>query len=231
MTQPKLYKRHRFPPEIIQYAVWLYHRFNLSHRDIEDLMAERGIFVSYEAIRLWCNKFGPKYAQRLRRKHQGYGDTFFIDEVFLNIQGERHYLWRAVDQDGEVVDVLLQKRRDGKAAKCFFKRLLRKNKGELRKIVTDKLRSYGVAHRELIPKTIHDTTQYANNRCELSHEPTRVRERGMRKFKSMHQAQRFLGAHAAVYNLFNLGRHLVSAENYREFRLRAFASWEKAVAI
>ena len=120
MTQPKLYKRHRFPPEIIQYVVWLYHRFALSHRDIEDLMSQRGVEVSYEAIRLWCNKFGPKYAQRLRRKHQGYGDTFFIDEVFVKIQDKQHYLWRAVDQDGEVVDVFLQKRRDGKAAKRFF---------------------------------------------------------------------------------------------------------------
>jgi putative transposase len=186
-----MYKRHRFPPEIIQYVVWLYHRFNLSHRDIEDLLSHRGSEVSYEAIRLWCNKFGPKYAQRLRRKHQGYGDTFFIDEVFVKIQGERHYLWRAVDQDGEVVDVFLQKRRDGKAAKRFFKRLLNKHKGEPRKIVTDKLRSYGVAHRELIPETIHDTSQYANNRCELSHQPTRVRERGMRKFKSVKQAAIF----------------------------------------
>jgi putative transposase len=231
MTQSKMYKRHRFPPEIIQYAVWLYHRFNLSHRDIEDLMSHRGIEVSYEAIRLWCNKFGSKYAQRLRRKHQGYGDTFFVDEVFVKIQGKRHYLWRAVDQDGEVVDVFLQKRRDGKAAKRFFKRLLNKYKGEPRKIVTDKLRSYGVAHRELIPETIHDTSQYANNRCEASHEPTRVRERVMRKFKSVEQAQRFLNAHAAVYNLFNLGRHLVLADNYRFFRQRAFASWESAVAI
>ena len=231
MTQSKMYKRHRFPPEIIQYAVWLYHRFNLSHRDIKDLLSQRGIQVSYEANRLWCNKFGSKYAQRLRRKHQGYGDTFFIDEVFVKIQGHRHYLWRAVDQDGEVVDVFLQKRRDGKAAKRFFKRLLKNHKGEPRRIVTDKLGSYRVAHRELIPEAIHDTTQYANNRAELSHELTRVRERGMRKFKSMEQAQRFLNAHAAVYNLFNLGRHLVSAENYRLFRQRAFATWEKAVAI
>jgi putative transposase len=231
MTQSKMVKRHRFRPEIIQYAVWLYHRFNLVHRDIEDLMSQRGIEVSYEAIRLWCNKFGPTYAQRIRRKHLGYGDTFFIDEVFVKIQGQRHYLRRAVDQDGEVVDVFLQKRRDGKAAKRFFKRLLHKYKGEPRKIVTDKLRSYGMAHRELIPEAVHDTSQYANNRCELSHEPTRVREREMRKFKSMHQVQRFLGAHAAVYNLFNLGRHLVSAENYRYLRLRAFASWESAAAI
>ena len=187
--------------------------------------------VNYEATRLWCNKFGSKYAQRLRRKHQGYGDTFFIDEVFVKIQGRQNYLWRAVNQDGEVVDVFLQKRRDGKAAKRFFKRLLRKHRGEPRKIVTDKLRSYGVAHRELIPNSIHDTTQYANNRAELSHEPTRVRERGMRKFKSRAQAQRFLSAHAGVYNLFNLGRHLVSAETYRYFRQRAFASWGKAVAL
>jgi putative transposase len=231
MNPSKMYKHHRFPPEIIQHAVWLYHRFNLSHRDIEDLLAKRRIAVSYEAIRLWCNKFGPRFARNLRRKHQGFGDTFFIDEVFLKIQGKQHYLWRAVDQDGEVVDVFLQKRRDGKAAKRFFKRLLRNHQGEPRKIVTDKLGSYGVAHRELIPETIHDTSRYANNRAELSHEPTRVRERGMRKFKSIEQAQRFLGAHAAVYNLFNLGRHLISAENYQYFRLRAFATWEKLVAM
>ena len=125
------------------------------------MLAKRGIAVSYEAIRLWCNKFGLKYARRLRRKHQGYGDTFFIDEVFVKIQGKQHYLWRAVDQDGEVVDVFLQKRRDGKAAKRFFRRLLKKHRVEPRMIVTDKLRSYGVAHRELIPDTIHDTSQYA----------------------------------------------------------------------
>ena len=225
-----LYKRHRFPPEIIQQAVWLYHRFNLSARDIEDLLAERGIAVSYESIRLWCIKFGSKYAKRLRRRHQGYGDTFFIDEVFVNIQGKQHYLWRAVDQDGEVVDVFLQARRDGKAAMRFFKRLLKAHGGEPRRVVTDKLRSYAVAHRELIPDTIHDTAQYANNKAELSHQPTRVRERGMRRFKSTLQAQRFLSAHAAVYNLFNLGRHLISAKHYRLFRQRAFASWEYATA-
>ena len=196
-----LYKRHRFPPTIIQHVVWLYHRFNLSNRDIEDLMAERGIGVSYESIRLWCIKFGPKYARRLRRRHQGYGDTFFIDEVFVKIQGRQHYLWRAVDQDGEVVDVFLQRRRDGKAAKRFLKRLLRTSGSEPRRIVTDKLRSYGVAHRELIPDTIHDTSQYANKRAELSHQPTRVRERGMRRFKSTHQAQRFLSTHAGTDKL------------------------------
>ena len=230
MNKSNIYKRYRFPSEIIQYAVWLYYRFNLSHRDIEDLLAERGVNVTYEAIRLWCIKFGPKYASRLKRKHRGYGDTFFIDEVFVRIDGKQHYLWRAVDQDGEVVDVFLQKRRDGAAAKRFFKRLLKTHQDEPRKIITDKLRSYGVAHRELIPDTIHDTSQYANNRAELSHQPIRVRERGMRRFKSIVQAQRFLGVHSAVYNLFNLGRHLISAKNYRLFRLRAFASWLSAVA-
>jgi putative transposase len=223
-----LYKRHRFPPEIIQYAVWLYHRFNLSARDIEDLLAQRGIVVSYESIRLWCIKFGPRYARRLKRRHQGYCDTFFIDEVFVKIRGKQHYLWRAVDQDGEVIDVFLQARRDGKAAKRFFKRLLKVHGGEPRRMVTDKLGSYGVAHRELLLESIHDTGQYVNNRAELSHQPTRVRERGMRRFKSAHQAQRFLGIHAAVYNLFNLGRHLISAKHYRLFRQRAFASWECA---
>ena len=178
---------------------------------------------------MWCNRFEPKYAAQLKRKHRGYGDTFFIDEVFIRIGGKQHYLWRAVDQDGEVVDVFLQKRRDGAAAKRFFKRLLKKHRDEPRKIVTDKLRSYGVAHRELIPDTIHDTSQYANNRAELSHQPTRVRERGMRRFKSVVHAQRFLGVHATVYNLFNLGRHLISASHYRLIRMRAFASWKSVV--
>jgi len=225
------YKRHRFPPAIISYAVWLYHRFNLSHRDIEDLLAERGIAVSYEAIRLWCVKFGPEITKRLRRNHQGYGDTLYIDEVFVKIQGKQYYLWRAVDQDGEVVDVFLQSRRDGNAAKRFFKRLIRVHGSELRRIVTDKLRSYGVAHRELMSDVVHDTAQYANNRAELSHQPTRVRERGMRRFKSACQAQSFLSTHAATYNLFNLGRHLVSANHYQFFRQRAFTSWKKAAAL
>jgi putative transposase len=223
------YKRHRFPPDIISYAVWLYYRFNLSHRDIEDLLAERGITVSYETIRLWCIKFGVLYSKRLKRKHRGYGDTFFIDEVSVKINGKQHYLWRAVDQDGEVVDVYLQVKRDGATAKRFFKRLLRSHGSEPRKIVTDKLRSYPVAHREVIPESIHVTDRYANNRAEQSHESTRVRERGMRKFKSVGQAQKFLSAHAAVYNLFNLGRHLTRAQHYRDLRISAFSEWERAV--
>jgi putative transposase len=224
------YKRHRFPRDIISYAVWLYYRFNLSHRDVEDLLAQRGITVSRESIRLWCIKFGAIYTRRLKRKHRGYGDIFYIDEVFVKISGKQHYLWRAVDQDGEVVDVFLQAKRDGAAARCFFKRLLRSHGGEPRKIVTDKLRSYGVAHRGLIPETVHSTQQYENNRAEQSHEATRERERGMRRFKSVKQAQRFLTVHAAVSNLFNLGRHLVRAEHYRSLRTGAFAEWGRVVA-
>ena len=194
------YKRHRFPPDIISYAVWLYYRFNLSHRDIEDRLAERGIMASREAVRLWCIKFGSLYARRLKRNHQGYGDTFYVDESFVKINGKQHYLWRAIDQDGEVVDVYLQAKRDG------------------------------VAHRDLMPHVIHDTSQYANNRAEQSHESTRVRKRGMRRFKSTGQAQQFLSAHAAVQNLFNIGRHLVRAEHYRDLRISSLSEWSRAVA-
>ena len=224
------YKRHRFPSDIISYAVWLYYRFNLSHRDVEDLLAERGITVSYESIRYWCIKFGLKYSRRLKRRHQGFGDTFFLDEVFVKIGGIQHYLWRAVDQDGEVIDVFLQKSRNAKAAKRFFKRLFKNHKGKPRKIVTDKLASYGVAHRELSPDVIHTKSQYANNLSELSHQPTRVRERVMRRFKSQNQAQRFLDSYSAVFNLFNLQRHCIRAKHYRSLRANAFAEWNRVTA-
>jgi len=154
-----------------------------------------------------------------------------MDEVFDRIRGEQRYLWRAVDQDGEVVDVLVQQRRNADAARRFFKHLLARHHGGPRKIVTDKLGSYTVTRRELMPDSIHDTSRYANNRVELSHQPTRVRERGMRRFKSVRQAQRFVRVHAAVSNLFNLGRHLVAADHYRTLRRRAFASWDSAAAV
>ena len=220
-----IYKRHRFPPSIIQHTVWLYYRFNLSVRDVEDLLAERNISVSYEAIRLWINKFGPEFTKRLRRRHSSFGDTCFLDEVFVRIGGKQHYLWRAVDQDGEVVDVCLQEQRDANAAKRFFQRFLKAG-GVPREIITDKLRSYGVAHRSLTPESKHNTEQYANNRAELSRQPTRVRERGMRRFKSIKQAQRFLESHAAVYNLFNLHRHSLSRHIFKLFRIRSFATWD-----
>ena len=160
--------------------------------------------MSYESVRLWCNKFGPEFSKRLRRNHPGFGDTVFIDEVFVTITGRRHYLWRAVDQDGDVIDVYLQTRRDAKAAKRFFRRLLRSFGKKPWKIGTDRLRSYGVAHRELMPATIHDTDHYANNRAELSHQPTRVRERGMRGFSSPEQAQRFLSMQSStVFSIYN----------------------------
>jgi putative transposase len=154
-----------------------------------------------------------------------------MDEVFVRIQSQKRYLWRAVDQDGEVVDVLLQERRDAASATRFFRRLLARLGRKPRTIVTDKLGSYAVAHRELLPAAVHDTRRYANNRAELSHQPTRVRERGMRRFKSILQAQRFVSVHAAVSNLFSLGRHLVAADHYRTLRRSAFASWDRAVAI
>ena len=184
----------------------------------------------YYQATLWCIESGPRFAKRLKHKHREYGDTVYIDEVFVKIKGKQRYLWRAVDHDGEVVDVFLQARRDARVAKRFFKRLLRGCGGELRKIVTDKLRSYGVAHRELIPEVIQVTPQYANNRAEQSHEATRVRERGMRRFKSVRQTQRFLSTHAAVGNLFNLGRHLVGAEHYRVLRVSAFSEWSRVIA-
>jgi IS1 family transposase len=171
------------------------------------------------------------------RSQSGAGQSLDCPSLYLIGRNEltcqnrkQHYLWRAVDQDGEVVDVYLQAKRDGAAAKRIFKRLLRSHGGEPRKIVTDKLRSYPVAHREVMPETVHSTKQYANNRAEQSHEATRVRERGMRKFKSKGQAQRFVTTHAAVQNLFNLGRHLVKAQHYRDLRVSAFAVWSSAVA-
>ena len=204
------YKRHRFPPEIIRYAVWLYYRFNLSHRDIEDLLARRGIVVTHESIR-----YGATSSDHIMRIActAGTADTATPSSSTRSSSGSEagSGIWRVVNQDGEIVDVLLQERRDAEAAKRFFRSLLARRGGEPRTIVTDKLRSYTVARRELIPESIHDTSRHADNRAELSHQPTRVRERGMRRFKSMVPAQRFLVGHAAVSNLFNLGRHLVAA--------------------
>ena len=219
------YHGYRYPPEIISHAVWLYHRFCLSFRDVEDLLAERGIMVTYETVRQWCRKFGPEYARRLKRRQGRLGDTCHLDELFVNIRGQQHYLWRAVDQDGDVIDILLQPRRDRRAAERFFRKLLKGQGGVPRRMVTDKLRSYAAAKRTIMPSVAHDTSQYANNRAEVSHEPTRQRERGMRRFKSMAQAQRFLSVHGITQNLFRVGRHLLRAANYRILRARAFVVW------
>ena len=192
---PDPHYRHRFPAEIISHAVWLYHVFSLSLRDVELLLAERGVVASYETVRRWCKKFGQTFANRLRRRRPRPGDKWYLDEVFIRIQGVQHYLWRAVDQDGVVLDILVQPRRDAKAAKRFFRRLLKGLQYVPRVIVTDKLRSYGVAQRQLLPKVEHRQSRYLNNRAENSHRPTRRRERQMQRFKSPEQAQDFLSAH------------------------------------
>jgi putative transposase len=175
------YYGHRFPPEIISYAVWVY-RFSLSFRDVEDLLAERGIIVSYETIRLWCQKFGPDYARKLKRRQGRLGDRWHLDEVFIRINGQQQYLWRAVDQDGDVIDILVQPRRDQRAAERFFRRLLRGQGQEPFRIIIDKLRSYSAAVRTILCDVTHNTERYANNRAEVSHQPTRQRERHMRGF-------------------------------------------------
>ena len=220
------YSRHRFPSEIISHAVWLYYRFGISLRDVEDLLAERGIVVSYETIRRWCGKFGPDYARRLRRRQGRLGDSWFLDEVFVTINGERHYLWRAVDQDGDVSDILVQSRRNRRAAERFFRKFL-KGQGRVPfRLVTDRLKSYGAALRTIMASVNHDTGRYANNRAEVSHQPTRQRERQMRRFKSARQAQLFLSVHGVVMNLFRLGRHRLKSVYYRMLRLRSFSIWE-----
>lgn len=213
------------------HAVWLYHRFTLSFRDIEELLAARGISVSYEAIRNWCLKFGQKYCHSLRKSRGQLGDTWYLDEVFIKINGVQYFLWRAVDQDGDELDILVQKRRDKRATTRFFTKLLRGQQTTPIKIVTDKLRSYSVAQREVIPSVKHSTQQYENNLCELSHQPTRCQERQMRRFKSQHHAQRFLSCHGVVNNLFRLSRHLMKASHYRILRGQSFVEWGRTSCI
>jgi len=222
-----IYRGYRLPSEIISQAVWLYYRFCLSFRDVEDLLAERGVIVSYGTIRQWSRKFGGEYARKLKRRQGRLGDTWHLDELFVTIQGERQYLWRAVDQDGDVIDILVQPRRDRRAAKQFFRRLLKGQGSEPRRLVTDKLRSYGAAHRAVMPSVLHDTSRYANNRAEVSHQPTRQRERQMRRFKSAGQAQRFLSVHGVILNLFRVGRHLLRPANHRMLRARSFLVWSE----
>ena len=218
---------HRFPREIISHAVWLYHVFSLSLRDVELLLAERGVIVSYESVRRWCLRFGQDVADRLRRRRPRPGDTWHLDEVFLRINGELHYLWRAVDQRGVVLDILVQDRRNATAAKRFFKRLLHGLKYKPHRIVTDGLRSYGVAHRDMMPDVKHRQSRYLNNRAENCHRPTRRRERQMQRFKSPSQAQRFLSAHGIIYGHFRPRRHLMRANDYRRSRGKAFRIWQQ----
>src|SRR4030081_584901 len=230
-SPPAPHSRHRFPAEIISHAVWLYHVFSLSLRDVEWLLAERGIVGSYETVRRWCKKFGQTFANRLRRRRPRPGDKWHLDEVFIRIHGVQHYLWRAVDQDGVVLDVLVQPRRDANAAKRFFKRLLKGLQYMPRVIVTDKLRSYGEAHGQLLPKVEHRQSRCLNNRAENSHRPTRRRERQMQRFKSSERAQGFLSAHAFIYGHFHPRRHRTTADNYRASRAVAFTVWKEETCV
>ena len=222
--------RHRFPPEIISHAVWLYYRFSLSFREVEDLLAERGVHATYETIRQWSIKFGAHYARRLKRRQGHLGDMWYLDEVFTTINGTRQCLRRAVDQDGDLIDILVQSHRDGRAARRFFRKLLKSQRHEPMRLVTDKLGSYRVAHRDVMPLVTHDTTQYANNRAEVSHQPTRQRERQMRGFTSPAHAQRFLHVHGVIQNLFRVGRHRLRSVHQRLLRARSFTVWAAMTA-
>ncbi len=223
--QPISYARHQFPAEIIQHAVWLYLRFTLSYRDVEELLAERGIETSYETVRRWVLKFGPAFARNLRRLRPRPTGTWHLDEMVVSIQGRRMYLWRAVDSEGEVLDLLVQPKRDTKAALRLMRKLLKKQGFAPDQIVTDKLGSYGAARRELRLSARHEQDLRKNNRAENSHQPVRRREHKQQRFKSAGSAQRFLSIHASVYNTFNLQRHLVSRRTLRTFRAEAEQVW------
>ena len=224
-----LYHRRRFPAEIISHCVWLYFRFCLSYRDVEEIMAERGVAVTYETIRDWSQKFGGTYAKRLRSRATRPGDRWHLDEVYLSINGKLQYLWRAVDQDGEVLDILVQPRRNKQAAKKFFRKLLKGLQYILRVIITDKLGSYAAAKAEILPNVAHIHDRRSNNRAENSHQPTRERERRMRSFKLAGHAQRFLASFGVIASFFRPGRHLMAAPNYREVMRRRFTQWSEVI--
>ncbi len=229
--QPISYKRHRFPPELIQHAVWLYFRFALSLRDVEDLLAERGIEVSYETIRCWTRKFGRQYARNPRRSRPPPTATWHLDEMVVRIGGPRMFLWRAVDSEGEVLDMLVQKRRNQAAAVRLLRKLLRRQGVRLEEIITDGLTSYGAAAKSLGLTRRHRPGRLReNNRVENSHLPLRQRERTMQRFKSQGSAQQFVSTHAAVYNVFNVQRHLISRSSLRRSRHDAQSTWRAATA-
>ena len=224
------YSRHRFPPAVIQHAIWLYFRFPLSFRDVEEMLAERGIDVSYETIRRWVSKFGPSFSANIKSIRTRSSGTWHLDEVFVCIGGKRTYLWRAVDDEVEVLEVLAQSRRNKLAALKRMRKLLKKHGYVPNQIVTDKLGSYSAALRELGLEHLHVTGGRLNNRAEVSHQPTRRRERRMGRFKSPGSMRRFLSTHDAIYNLFNVQRHLISRTTLRLLRSKAFAEWHQIVA-
>ena len=224
------YSGYRFPPAIIQQAIWLYLRFTLSLRDVEDLLAERGIAISYESIRRWINHFGPAIAADLRQRRPKPHTSWHLDEVYLKIDGRMVYLWRAVDAEGEVLDVLVQSKRNKHAALKLMRKLLKKYAFVPERMITDELRSYGAAARELGIEHRHERGRWKNNRAENSHQPTRRRERKMQGFKSPGSAQRFLSTDAAIYNTFNIQRHLSTRQTHRALRSAAMSAWRDAIA-
>lgn len=229
--KPLSFKRHRFPAEVIRHAVWLYFRFSLSLRDVEELLAARGIDVSYETIRCWTIKFGPQIAGRLKRLRPSPSPRWHLDEVVCSIGGKRMFLWRAVDDEGEVLDVVVQRRRDTEAALVLLKRLLRNQPVEPERLVTDGLRSYPAALETLGLRHLHSPGRLReNNRAENSHLPIRRRERQQQLFKSQASAQRFLTIRAAIYNTFYTQRHLISRLTLRRFRAEAASAWMAAAA-
>ncbi|MGB7799423.1 MAG: IS6 family transposase [Pseudonocardiaceae bacterium] len=221
------YKGFRFPAEIINHCVWLYYRFPLSFREVEEMMLQRGIVVSHETVRQWCAKFGQTYANALRRRRGRPGDKWHLDEVIIKINGKTHYLWRAVDQHGTVLDILVTSHRDAKAATRFFRKLLKRLEYLPRVLVTDKLASYGVAHRRLMPGVEHRRSKYLNNRAENSHQPTRQRERATKRFTSPGGAQRFLSAFSGISPHSRPGRHRLGAEEYRHEMTDRFTTWNE----
>jgi putative transposase len=234
MNTPALsnrYKNHRFPGEIISHGVWPYFRFCLSYRDVEELPFARGIIVTYEAIWKWCRKLGQEYANQLRRRQPQPGYKWHLDEVFLRIHGDRHYLWRAVDQDGHVPDILVQRRRDKQAAKKFFRKLLKGLTYVPRVIITDKLKSYGAAMREILPGVEHLQHRYLNNRAENSPQPTRQREQRLQGFKSPGHAQRFLAAYGPIAQYFRPRRHRLSASDCRQEMRQRFDTWQELTTL
>jgi len=230
-TPSSLYKGHRYPVEIISHCVWLYHRFPLSLREVEEMMLARGVVVTYESIHQWCRKFGQAFANGLRRRRPRSGDKWHLDEVFIKIKGKTHYLWRAVDQDGNVLDILVTSRRDTKAATRFFRKLLKGLEYAPRVLVTDKLGSYRAAHRQLMPSVEHRRSKYLNNRAENSHQPTRQRERAMKKFSSPGGAQWFLSAFSAISPHFRTRRHLLHAQEYRREMASRFSTWNEVTGL
>jgi putative transposase len=228
MTQAQkfLYRGHRFPAEVIGHAVWLYFRFPLSLRMVEDLLAARGIIVSHETLRRWAEKFGRDFANKIRRRGPRLGDKWHLDEIVISINGKKHWLWRAVDQDGFILDALVQSRRDRHAAERLLRKLIRKQARIPRVMITDKLGSYGAARNDMGLKFAHRRHKGLNNRAENSHQPTRRRERIMKRFKSTRHLQRFVSIHDPIANLFHFPRHSLTASDYRALRNEAAAIWQ-----